>query len=124
MAILEKKILRFQENQPKLIGYQGWVEILMITLVYSKRVSVHNNLLNGVNRVKIEFALLKVPKHSCKLKRRAEFFYSNVYECQLKNIEMRLKKGFEPKLCPQIKFSRKRSGSILVAIKVGATGKG
>ena len=96
----------------------------MITLVYSKRVSVHNNLLNGANRVKIEFALLKVPKHSCKLKRRAEFFYSNVYECQLKNIEMRLKKGFEPKLCPQIKFPRKRSGSILVAIKVGATGKG
>ena len=27
---------------------QGWVEILMITLVYSKRVSVRNNLLHSV----------------------------------------------------------------------------
>ena len=38
------------ENQPKLLGYQGWVEILMITLVYSKRVSVRNNLLHSVSR--------------------------------------------------------------------------
>ena len=30
--------------------YQGWVEILMITLVYSKRVSVRNNLLHSVHR--------------------------------------------------------------------------
>ena len=37
------------ENQSKLLGYQGWVEILMITLVYSKRVSVRNNLLHSVN---------------------------------------------------------------------------
>ena len=36
------------ENQSKLLGYQGWVEILMITLVYSKRVSVRNNLLHSV----------------------------------------------------------------------------
>ena len=34
--------------QPKLLGYQGWVGILMITLVYSKRVSVRNNLLRSV----------------------------------------------------------------------------
>jgi hypothetical protein len=39
----------FNENQPKLLGYQGWVEILMITLVDSKRVSVHNNLLHSVS---------------------------------------------------------------------------
>ena len=32
----------------KLLGYQGWIEILMITLVYSKRVSVRSNLLHGV----------------------------------------------------------------------------
>ena len=37
------------ENQLKLLGYQGWVEILMITLVYSKRVSVRNNLLHSVS---------------------------------------------------------------------------
>ena len=53
-AILEffskKKLflLNPHENQSKLLGYQGWVEILMITLVYSKRVSVRNNLLHSV----------------------------------------------------------------------------
>jgi hypothetical protein len=41
-------LLHLYENQPKLLGYQGWVEILMITLVYSKRVSVRNNLLHSV----------------------------------------------------------------------------
>ena len=41
-------LLHPHENQPKLLGYQGWVEILMITLVYSKRVSVRNNLLHSV----------------------------------------------------------------------------
>jgi hypothetical protein len=41
-------LLHLHENQPKLLGYQGWVEILMITLVYSKRVSVRNNLLHSV----------------------------------------------------------------------------
>ena len=30
------------------MGNQGWVEILMLTLVYSKRVSVRNNLLHSV----------------------------------------------------------------------------
>ena len=35
------------ENQSKLLGYQGWVEILMITLVYRKRISVRNNLLHS-----------------------------------------------------------------------------
>ena len=40
-------LLHLHENQSKLLGYQGWVEILMITLVYSKRVSVHNNLLHN-----------------------------------------------------------------------------
>ena len=29
-------LLHLHENQPKLLGYQGWVEILMIILVYSK----------------------------------------------------------------------------------------
>ena len=37
-------LLHLHENQSKLLGYQGWVEILMIALVYSKRVSVRNNL--------------------------------------------------------------------------------
>ena len=37
------------------IGYQGWVEILMITLVYSKRVSVRNNLLHSVIAQKLSF---------------------------------------------------------------------
>jgi hypothetical protein len=41
-------LLHPHENQSKLLGYQGWVEILMITLVYSKRVSVRNNLLHSV----------------------------------------------------------------------------
>ena len=41
---------RPHENQSKLLGYQGWVEILMITLVYSKRVSVRNNLLHSVHQ--------------------------------------------------------------------------
>ena len=47
---LKKKnlfLLHPYENQSKLIGYQGWVEISMITLIYSKRVSVHNNLLHS-----------------------------------------------------------------------------
>ena len=39
-------LLHLHEIQPKLLGYQGWVEILMITLVYSK--SVRNNLLHSV----------------------------------------------------------------------------
>ena len=29
-------LLHPHENQSKLLGYQGWVEILMITVVYSK----------------------------------------------------------------------------------------
>ena len=41
-------LLHPHKNQSKLLGYQGWVEILMITLVYSKRVSVCNNLLHSV----------------------------------------------------------------------------
>ena len=41
-------LLHSHENQSKLLGYQGWVKILMITLVYSKRVSVRNNLLHSV----------------------------------------------------------------------------
>jgi hypothetical protein len=44
----KKKLLHLHENQQQLLGYQGWVEILMITLVYSKRVSVRNNLLHSV----------------------------------------------------------------------------
>jgi hypothetical protein len=47
----KKKLLHLHENQPKLLGYQGWVEILIITLVYSKRVSVRNNLLHSVGHV-------------------------------------------------------------------------
>jgi len=42
-------LLHPHENQSKLLGYQGWVEILMITLVYSKRVIVRNNLLHSVH---------------------------------------------------------------------------
>jgi hypothetical protein len=45
----KKKSDHPHENQSKLLGYQGWVEILMITLVYSKRVSVRNNLLHSVS---------------------------------------------------------------------------
>jgi hypothetical protein len=45
----KKNWLHSHENQSKLLGYQGWVEILMITLVYSKRVSVRNNLLHSVH---------------------------------------------------------------------------
>jgi hypothetical protein len=48
-AILKFFLLHSHENQSKLLGYQGWVEIFMITLVYSKRVSVRNNLLHSVN---------------------------------------------------------------------------
>jgi hypothetical protein len=47
-AILIFFLLYPHENQSKLLGYQGWFEILMITLVYSKRVSVRNNLLHSV----------------------------------------------------------------------------
>jgi hypothetical protein len=50
-GFLEKKkyiLLHPHENQPKPLGYQGWVEILKVTLVYSKRVSVRNNLLHSV----------------------------------------------------------------------------
>ena len=43
-------MLHPNENQSKLLGHQGWVEILMITLVYSKRISVQNNLLHIVLR--------------------------------------------------------------------------
>ena len=45
----KKKLLHRHENQSKLLGYQGWVDILMIALVYSKRVSVRTNLLHSVN---------------------------------------------------------------------------
>jgi hypothetical protein len=49
---IKKSLLHTHENQSqksKLLGYQGWVKIiLMITLVYSKRVSVRNNLLKFV----------------------------------------------------------------------------
>ena len=41
-------MLHPNENQSMQLGYQGWVEILMITLVYSKRISVQNNLLHIV----------------------------------------------------------------------------
>ena len=47
LVILEVSLLHPHENQSKLLGYQGWFEILMITLVYSKRVSVRNNLLHS-----------------------------------------------------------------------------
>ena len=36
-----------------ILGYQGWVEILMITLVYSKNISVHNILLHSVVSAKL-----------------------------------------------------------------------
>ena len=42
-------LLHPHENLSKLHGYQGWVEILMITLDYSKGVSVRNNLLHSVS---------------------------------------------------------------------------
>jgi hypothetical protein len=46
--IFTKKFLfPLHENQSKLLGYQGYVEIVMIILVYSKRVSVRNNLLHS-----------------------------------------------------------------------------
>ena len=41
-------LLNSYENQSTFIMQQGWVEILMITLVYSKKVSVRNNLLHNV----------------------------------------------------------------------------
>ena len=44
----KKNLLHPKENQSKLLSYQGWVEILMITLVYSKRVSVRIYLLHSV----------------------------------------------------------------------------
>jgi hypothetical protein len=47
----KKNLLHSHENQSKLLGYQGWVEISMITLVYSKRVSVRNNLLHSVSNL-------------------------------------------------------------------------
>ena len=55
MAILKnghfgiKKKEKILLNQPKLLGYQGWVEILKINLVNSKRVSERNNLLHSVS---------------------------------------------------------------------------
>jgi hypothetical protein len=49
-GILFQKTFHLHENQPKLLGYEEWVEILMITLVYSKRVSVRNNLLHSVHQ--------------------------------------------------------------------------
>ena len=48
LAVLDFCLLHPHENQSKLLGYQGWVEILMITLVYSKRVGLRNNLLHSV----------------------------------------------------------------------------
>jgi hypothetical protein len=42
----KRKLLHPHENQSMFIMHQGWVEILMITLVYSNRVSVRNNLLH------------------------------------------------------------------------------
>ena len=67
MAILKNGhfaiLLHLHENQPKLLGYQGWVEILMITLIYSKRVIVRNNLLHSV------------PKHCIDNYRRRAYFY-------------------------------------------------
>ena len=48
-------LLHPQENQSKLLGYQEWVEILMITLVYSKRVSVRNNLLHNVHTMQTSY---------------------------------------------------------------------
>ena len=50
LSFFESAILKMKknENQSKLLGYQGWVKILMITLVYSKRVSSRNNLLHSV----------------------------------------------------------------------------
>ena len=60
LSFFLKKIflLHPHKNQSKLIGYQAWVEILMITLVYSKRVSVRNNLLHSVGRLGILYCFL------------------------------------------------------------------
>jgi hypothetical protein len=48
-AILNFFLLHPHENQSKFIMWQIWVKILMITLVYSKGVSVRNNLLHTVH---------------------------------------------------------------------------
>ena len=54
------------ENQSKLLGCQGWVEISIITLVYSKRVSVHNNLLHSAVYVcRIQIIFCKFSLGSC-----------------------------------------------------------
>ena len=46
-AILKKKnLLQPHENQSKLLGYQGWVEVLMFTA--KEYLSVHINLLHKV----------------------------------------------------------------------------
>ena len=50
------------ENQSKLLGYQGWVEILMITMVYSKRVSVCTLLSNKRGFWLIVFSDLPPPR--------------------------------------------------------------
>jgi hypothetical protein len=48
LSFFESAILNFFLHPSKLLGHQGWVKILMITLVSSKRVSVRNNLLHSV----------------------------------------------------------------------------
>jgi hypothetical protein len=58
-------LLHLHENQQKLLGYQGWVEILMINLVYSKRVSVRNNLLHSVFKLMKSYKKKK-SSFSCK----------------------------------------------------------
>ena len=44
----EKKMLYPHENQSKVLGYQGWDEILMITLVSSQKSTTPNILAASV----------------------------------------------------------------------------
>ena len=45
------KLLHPHEYQSNLLGFRELIEILMISLVYSKRVSVRNNLLHSVTAI-------------------------------------------------------------------------
>ena len=54
-AILDFFLLHPHENQSKLLGYQEWVKISMIVLIYSKRVSVPNNMLYSKMKKNYQF---------------------------------------------------------------------
>ena len=88
-------LLHPHENQSKLLGYQGWVKILMITLVYSKRVCVI--ICYTVYLFKVLFDVLQknLIQHVVFLKKKLYFFFigNNDWIIQVTSDTIRLLDG-------------------------------